>query len=78
MSHRVMVSAGLVDLLEEMIQDEMVPAVMERWRNEVQTSRTSSEKGGVLTLETDHDWKIAFIIWRFGRPEVASKLPRDR
>lgn len=80
MGRRVMVSAELMSLLEEtaneiMLQDDGVHG--RDWRDECQTSRVSDEKGGVIRLETDHDWIVAFFVWYSGSRSISKKLPRD-
>ena len=79
MGKKVLVSKELLDLLEEaaneiMQQDEGVHG--RDWLDENRSSETSREKGGIIKLETDHDWKVAFAVWYMGRESIARKLPR--
>lgn len=81
MGKRVMVSKVLVDLLEEvaneiMQQEDGVHA--RDWLDENRISVTSRKKGGIIELETDHDWKVAFAVWYLASPALAKKLPRVR
>lgn len=76
---KVQVSEELVALLEEMANDVMQdPEQARDWRDENQTSKTSRNKGGVIKLQTNHDWKLAFVIWYFGERRISAKLPRQR
>ena len=76
---KVLVSADLVALLEEMANDILTDDEQSRdWRDENQTSAISRTKGGVLRLDTDHDWKVAFAIWYFAPRSISAKLPRER
>jgi hypothetical protein len=75
-----MVSSDLMELLKEtaneiMQQEDGVHG--DDWLNENRTSKESDAKGGVITLRTDNDWPVAFMVWYYGRPEIVKKLPRE-
>lgn len=79
MGKTVKVSAALMALLEEAVNDTLQsdPVLVRDWRDETCTSKISNSKGGIITLETDHDWKVACAIWLYARPAMVAKLPRD-
>lgn len=77
----VKVSADLIALLAETCDEIMKQdgGVHKRdWLAQVTTSKESSAAGGPIALRNDHDWKVAFIVWYFGRPNIVTKLPRER
>ena len=76
-----MVSADLMALLGEVCDEVMLQDDGQHkrdWLAQVTTSRASREAGGEIRLRTDEDWKVAFIVWYLGRPEIARKLPREK
>lgn len=43
------------------------PQLREAWLDQNRTSAAEKKAGGLLHFETDHDWVLAFFVWRANR-----------
>lgn len=74
---RHVVSAALLKLAAERADAIMKakPGLEMMWLDHNRTSTLSNREGGILQLECDSDWILAFYIWLSGHGCI---LPRER
>jgi hypothetical protein len=64
-TQRKLVNAGILGCLEETAEKMMAenPSIRRMWLDQVSTSAASDRDGGIVKLDTDHDWSLAFFTW---------------
>lgn len=71
---KYLVSEKLLTLGAQTIEALMAAeaGLRESWLDQVRTSQASDEAGGIIALDTDYDWVLAFFVWYHG-----GKPPRE-